>query len=116
MKRLLLGAVLVATIVVATATAASAHPLGNFSVNRYAGVVIGAHAVDVDYVIDYAELPTYQMRHRYDPNDNGRADAAERDRFSATTCASLARHVELFADTQRLRTTVGGHRATLRPG
>src|SRR5262249_52862042 len=114
MKRVLAVLALGATIVVATATRASAHPLGNFPVNRYAGIVVGAHAVDVDYVVDYAELPTYQMRHRYDTNGDGDATAAERNRFAATTCGSLTRDVELRAGERPLGLRSGAHTASLR--
>jgi ABC-type nickel/cobalt efflux system permease component RcnA len=37
-----------------------AHPLGNFSINHYAGITIHADAVEIRYVIDLAEIPTYQ--------------------------------------------------------
>jgi nickel/cobalt transporter (NicO) family protein len=58
MKRLLLiGAVLAA---LAAPAAASAHPLGNFTINRFSRVEAAAHRVYVRYVLDLAEIPTYQ--------------------------------------------------------
>ena len=42
--------------------AASAHPLGNFSVNHLAQVSVSADRVDVRYVLDEAEMPTFQQR------------------------------------------------------
>ena len=45
----------------ATATTASAHPLGNFTVNRYAGIEIAGSDVYVRYALDLAEIPTYQL-------------------------------------------------------
>ena len=41
---------------------ASAHPLGNFSVNHLAQVSVSADRVDVRYVLDEAEIPTFQQR------------------------------------------------------
>jgi ABC-type nickel/cobalt efflux system permease component RcnA len=41
---------------------ASAHPLGNFSVNHLAVVTISRDRVDVRYVLDQAEIPTFQER------------------------------------------------------
>ena len=41
---------------------ASAHPLGNFSVNHLAQVRVSADRVDVRYVLDEAEIPTFQQR------------------------------------------------------
>ena len=42
-----------ATVLVPTHPA-SAHPLGNLTVNTYAGIVVAADAVRVDYVVDLA--------------------------------------------------------------
>jgi nickel/cobalt transporter (NicO) family protein len=55
-------AAVVAVIAAALATAgvASAHPLGNFTVNRYAGIEISGGRVYVHYALDLAEIPTYQ--------------------------------------------------------
>jgi len=55
--------VLIAAVAVAlsaTAPGASAHPLGNFSVNHLSTVSVSADRVDVRYVLDQAEIPTVQ--------------------------------------------------------
>jgi len=39
---------------------ASAHPMGNFSVNHYSKITIESDRIRVDYFIDLAEIPTYQ--------------------------------------------------------
>jgi len=54
----LLGAV--AAIVLLAAASAVAHPLGNFSISHYAGIDIEPEAVQVRYLIDMAEIPTFQ--------------------------------------------------------
>jgi len=41
---------------------AMAHPLGNFSVNHQAQVSVSADRVDVRYVLDQAEVPTFRER------------------------------------------------------
>jgi nickel/cobalt transporter (NicO) family protein len=41
---------------------ASAHPLGNFTVNRFARVEAAGDRVYVRYVLDLAEIPTFQDR------------------------------------------------------
>src|SRR5207249_3940378 len=41
---------------------ADAHPLGNFSVNHLAVVSIARDAVDVRWILDQAEVPTFQER------------------------------------------------------
>ncbi len=37
-----------------------AHPMGNFSINHYARITIEPDAVEVRYLIDMAEIPTFQ--------------------------------------------------------
>jgi nickel/cobalt transporter (NicO) family protein len=40
---------------------APAHPLGNFTVNRYAGIEVAGDTIYVRYAVDLAEIPTYQL-------------------------------------------------------
>src|SRR5215218_5423107 len=41
---------------------AAAHPLGNFSVNHLDVVRVSADRVDVRYILDQAEVPTFRQR------------------------------------------------------
>ena len=45
--------------VLVTANAA-AHPMGNFSISHYAGIHVAAKTVELEYIIDMAEIPTFQ--------------------------------------------------------
>jgi ABC-type nickel/cobalt efflux system permease component RcnA len=38
----------------------SAHPLGNFSVNQYSALRIGNGEIEIRYIVDLAEIPTFQ--------------------------------------------------------
>ena len=40
--------------------ALSAHPMGNFSISHYAGIRIEGDFVEIRYLIDMAEIPTFQ--------------------------------------------------------
>jgi ABC-type nickel/cobalt efflux system permease component RcnA len=44
----------------AAPVAASAHPLGNFTVNRFSRIEVAGPRVYVRYVLDLAEIPTFQ--------------------------------------------------------
>jgi nickel/cobalt exporter len=44
------------------AAGASAHPLGNFSINHLSTVAVSSDRVDVRYVLDQAEIPTVEER------------------------------------------------------
>jgi len=57
-KRLLLLATVCYLLV--PAAVASAHPLGNFTINRFARVEIAGDRLYVRYVVDMAEIPTLQ--------------------------------------------------------
>ncbi len=60
MKRLLALMVLLAALAV-TASAA-AHPLGNFTINRYSELDVSGNRLYVLYVLDMAEIPTFQAK------------------------------------------------------
>jgi nickel/cobalt exporter len=47
-------------VALALPVAAQAHPLGNFTVNRFSRVEVSGPRVYVDYVLDLAEIPTFQ--------------------------------------------------------
>jgi ABC-type nickel/cobalt efflux system permease component RcnA len=62
MRRLLTAGITAIALALAFAAAAGAHPLGNFSVNHLDVVRVGADRVDVRYILDQAEIPTFQER------------------------------------------------------
>jgi len=45
----------------ALASSLGAHPLGNFSVSHYTRLEVSAQGVEVTYVLDLAEVPTYTL-------------------------------------------------------
>jgi ABC-type nickel/cobalt efflux system permease component RcnA len=59
-KRLLVLLALAAALL--APAAASAHPLGNFTINHFARVEVAGHRLYVRYVLDLAEIPTYQAQ------------------------------------------------------
>ena len=80
---------------------ASAHPLGNFTVNHFAGLDLAGDRVYVRYALDLAEIPTYQ-----EGADVRRPGYASR----------LAAELELTIDGRRVPLTVVSHRTSERPG
>jgi len=57
-------ALVVAAVALAVPRGAAAHPLGNFTVNHYAAVELAGNRVFVRYVLDLAEIPTFQAGDR----------------------------------------------------
>jgi nickel/cobalt exporter len=37
-----------------------AHPMGNFSISHYAGIFVDSGYIELSYIVDVAEIPTYQ--------------------------------------------------------
>jgi nickel/cobalt transporter (NicO) family protein len=58
MKRLI--AAVAASAALVGVGAASAHPLGNFTVNRHSGIELSGDSIYVRYALDLAEIPTFQ--------------------------------------------------------
>jgi ABC-type nickel/cobalt efflux system permease component RcnA len=81
------GLVMVALL--ASAEKASAHPLGNFTINTYSGLVVEPSQLVVNYVLDMAEIPTYQERTAIDANEDGRITTAERATYAVRKAARL---------------------------
>ncbi|MEU2388644.1 nickel transporter [Streptomyces sp. NPDC012461] len=99
----------VGAFVLAPAPAASAHPLGNFTVNRYDGLVAAPGELRVRHVEDLAEIPATQAAG--DIERRGGPDAWARDR-----CSEAARDSEVRVDGRAVPLSVDGSRARVRPG
>jgi nickel/cobalt transporter (NicO) family protein len=87
MIRILVAAIVALALLPA---AASAHPLGNFSVNHLSQVSVSSDRVDVRYILDEAEIPTFQQR------------ALADDEVLARKRAEVGRRLELTVDGRRV--------------
>ena len=88
--QLLAGAAVTLGIGVVSVAPASAHPLGNFTVNHLNELSLGADGVLVDAVVDLAEIPTTQARAAVDSDGNGEADESERAAYAQARCTDVA--------------------------
>ena len=96
LRGLALGAAVV-TAVLVPASAAFAHPLGNFTVNTYSAVVVEPSVVRVDVVVDRAEIPTRQVFPRLDDR-TGALPGDEVSSTAASQCDAVAAGAELTLD------------------
>jgi nickel/cobalt transporter (NicO) family protein len=85
---------------------AFAHPLGNFTINQYAGLQVSRDAVVIDYVLDMAEIPAFQEISLFDANGNGQADSAESVGYHVQKCNSLQSSLSLLVNKQPLTLTL----------
>jgi ABC-type nickel/cobalt efflux system permease component RcnA len=83
--------------------AAFAHPLGNFTINQYAGLQVSREAIVIDYVLDMAEIPAFQEIALFDANGDGKPNAAETAGYHAGKCASLQPNLKLNIDRQPVK-------------
>ena len=93
---------LVALGAAVTDSTALAHPLGNFTTNQLAQVRIDERQARVHYVLDQAEIPTFQQVQRFDAGGNGTIEGAERGPFLRSELAEISSGLELTADGERL--------------
>ena len=99
--KVLVAALLALVAFLVAPAAASAHPLGNFTVNRYAGIEASGDRIFVHYVLDLAEIPTFQL-----------GDDVRRPGYAAR----LARELELTLDGKRVPLRVLDHEVAARDG
>lgn len=85
-----------------TAWSAMAHPLGNFTTNQLAQVRIDERQARVHYVLDQAEIPSFQQIQRFDASGNGTIEGAERGPLLDSLLAEVSRGLELSVDGRRL--------------
>ncbi|MGO1022399.1 nickel/cobalt transporter [Streptomyces rubiginosohelvolus] len=96
---------LVAVASVASAPAATAHPLGNFSVNHHTGLVLRPDRIDAHIVVDHAEISALQERSGIDTDHDGKVSDDESRVHAEKTCSDLS---------GRLHLSVGGTQAEWR--
>jgi nickel/cobalt transporter (NicO) family protein len=99
----LLG-VLAALAALALPAVAGAHPLGNFSINHLTQVSVSRDRIDLRYVLDQAEIPTFQER--------GRSEAA----VLAGKRAEVQRHLTVTVDGRPIGLVVTRASLTHPPG
>jgi nickel/cobalt transporter (NicO) family protein len=77
---------------------ASAHPLGNFTINHYAGVRVEPDRVLLDVVVDQAEIPTFQARLEIDDDGDGEISDDEAVAGGRMFCATLGSDLRIEID------------------
>ncbi|MDQ3255655.1 MAG: sulfite exporter TauE/SafE family protein [Acidobacteriota bacterium] len=100
------GVLFVAILLAILVGQVAAHPLGNFTINHFARVEAGAERVRVRYVVDMAEIPTFQQSQAIDTDADGKLSKEELDAY-------LVRVVPHYAE--GLVVTVDGARVAMKP-
>jgi ABC-type nickel/cobalt efflux system permease component RcnA len=103
-KRLALLIGLVAAL--AAPAAANAHPLGNFTVNRFSGIELSGDRVYVKYVLDMAEIPAFQEQQKITDERTYEQELAGR----------IAHGLDLRLDARKVAFTPLDHALAFPPG
>ena len=111
-RALAVSLMMMAGFALVSAPAASAHPLGNFTVNYYSGIHVGATTIDIDVVVDRAEIPTLQAF----PDAASGQQPAGADAWRVKECANLAAAAQIRVTDQVQALGVTGSRLQLLPG
>jgi ABC-type nickel/cobalt efflux system permease component RcnA len=114
--RALLVAGVAALALAAGVPAATAHPLGNFTVNQYSGIEVAPGDVSVRFVLDMAEIPTLQELQRLDALKGADPDPARFGAVSADLVRQIAPRLHLSVDGREVRLVPGTGILSFPPG
>jgi nickel/cobalt exporter len=95
---------------------AVAHPLGNFTINTSGSLVLRADEVEVEYVVDMAEIPTFQERRTIDADGDGSLSPDETAAYRGGACGELEGGLHLVLDGTPARLTMGSSDLSLPVG
>jgi ABC-type nickel/cobalt efflux system permease component RcnA len=105
MRRLIASFAISLAALALVVPAASAHPLGNFTINHYNGIRVTPDAVVIDHVTDFAEIPTFTERQAMDTDGDGALSPAETADYQLAACDELATTLRLSANGSPLALT-----------
>ena len=95
---------------------ADAHPLGNFTINHYAGLQVARDGVGIDYVLDMAEIPAFQEINQLDTNHNHQAEPTETVNYPSEKCHEVNSNLELRINQQPLALSLDSSAVEFPPG
>src|SRR5215211_281367 len=95
---------------------AEAHPLGNFTINHYSRLEFADEKAHIDYVLDVAEIPTFQRKRQLDPNSDGKLSDAEARSYLDAELPSLVENLQLRVGEKVVPLRLLDSSATYRPG
>ena len=110
-------ALLVAFALLARPGAASAHPLGNFTINHYDRIEVSETGIELYRVLDMAEIPTFQERQqRIDANGDGTVDDGESEAWASAKATELASNMHLVVNGDERKLIAASHELTFPAG
>jgi len=102
-----LRATLLGAALLAFASPAAAHPLGNATVNRAVSVTLLPDEVHVSYVLDLAEIPAYAALLEMDTDADSKRSESERGIWADAACNGVAAALDVVVAGQPLPMAAG---------
>lgn len=112
--RSLFVGVVAGVALLSSAPAASAHPLGNFTTNRFSGLEISTDEVHIHYAIDMAEIPTLQELQELGSSEE--ISAARLRTYANDLAGRLLSNLQLEADGESVALSLLSSSAKLSDG
>ncbi|MGQ0608924.1 MAG: nickel/cobalt transporter [Chloroflexota bacterium] len=94
----------------------AAHPLGNFTINHYAGLTVGTDGIAIRYVLDMAEIPAFSALDELDTDDDGTVTDAEREQYAEALGREIVDGLQLELNGSVAPLEVVEHRIEFPPG
>lgn len=100
-------------ILFAAAATLHAHPMGNFSVSRYMRFEASAMELHMVYALDFAEIPTFEMTHRWGLSNPRNSEIENR---AASEMRNWIKRLSIDIDGKRVSPSVEFVRASVTEG
>ncbi|RYX80300.1 hypothetical protein EON83_29225 [bacterium] len=84
---------------------ASAHPMGNFSINHYARFEAQQGGLALRYILDFAEIPAAERMTALDQNNDGKVSATEKSAYLKTETSQFLSGLSLQIDGRKVALT-----------
>lgn len=114
-KKRLLTAVFFCLLLLIVPTVA-AHPLGNFTISRYSRLTLSSDNIQLTYIVDMAEIPTFQQQSIVDANGDGRLAPAETAAYRQQLVARLTPNLHVDVNGAALPLRVVSQQLSFPPG
>jgi ABC-type nickel/cobalt efflux system permease component RcnA len=93
-----------------------AHPMGNFSISHYSGIKVEPGAIRLRYIIDMAEIPTFQEITEMDTDGDRNPSPSESQKYVSQKVEEFKKGLTLTLNKRPLDLQVESSKITFPPG
>ncbi|HXH68913.1 MAG TPA: hypothetical protein VNI60_01065, partial [Pyrinomonadaceae bacterium] len=106
----------IAALIFAFVGLATAHPLGNFSINQFSQIEVEKSQVKIRSVLDLAEIPTFQESQTIDTDKNSTLSQEELDAYTEKITPGYIANLQVSVDGQLIDLRSTAKNITLEEG